>query len=155
MERNEDRVMEDAELTEGLCDVNAKDVIADFGGQTVAGFREKIDAVPSSMDLMFTFSVIGGKGFGHFLPAIDDYARSLDSEFDCEFPGSIAHAIANQMRINPAAVFACCEQVESLSRYLLGHLEKFGQDEEWRLDTAKRLERVLSAVTGGTPALLE
>ena len=95
------------------------------------------------MNLMFSYSVISGKGFAYFLPSIDDYALSPESELDCELPGSFAHAIKNQLRINPVAVFAVQDQVESLSQYLLDHLGKFDQGGEWEHKTAEELRIIL------------
>ena len=145
MSQNEDHALKDAELTEGLFERDAQEVLADFGGQTVSNFRKKL-SVQGTMDLMFSYSIISGRGLAHFLPAVDDYSRSADSEGDDGFPGSFAHAIGNQLRIRPESVFSIREQVESVCRYLLSHLERFDQGEEWARDTAVKLAGILEAL---------
>jgi hypothetical protein len=145
MNKSEDQALEDAELTEGLFEMDAQEVLADFGGQTISSFREKL-VESGAMDLMFSYSIISGRGLAHFLPTIDDYSRSSDSEGDDEFPGSLAHAIGNQLRIRPQSVFSIREQIRSLCRYLLNHLGKFGQGNEWEQDTAVKLTGILEAL---------
>ena len=137
--------LEDPELTDWAFEFDSREVINDFGGQTVSSFRTKI-AEGGSMDLMFSYSVISKKGFAHFLPAVDDYARSRDSELDCEFPGSFAHAVGNQLRINPEAIFSVCEQVESLSQWIFDNLGKFDQGEDWEQDTSLKLMGILEVL---------
>ena len=144
MGANEHQSLEDSELIEGLegFENDAREVIEDFGGQKVSSFRRKLTE-KGTMDLMFSYSIISAKGLWHFLPAIDDYARSVDSERDCEFPGSFAHAIKNQLRINPAAVIAVQERVGLLSQYLLDHLAEFDQGDDWAQKTAGELQDIL------------
>jgi hypothetical protein len=143
MKFENDLILDASILTEGLFEDDAIDVILDFGGQSVSGFRKKLEETWSTMDLMFTFSVVNKKGFQHFFPAIDDYARSVDSELNCEFPSSIAHAIANQIGINPAAVTSMSEEVKLLLAYLSDNLAKYKQQEEWRSSTAEELIQIL------------
>jgi hypothetical protein len=146
MSNNQHEALGDSELTEGLLEINAQEVIADFGGHTDFSFRKLLAETGGAMNLMFSYSVISGKGFTYFLPSIDDYARSPESELDCELPGSFAHAVKNQLRINPVAVLAVQDQVESLSKYLLDHLGKFDQGEEWESVTAEDLRIILEIV---------
>lgn len=143
MSHNDEKALEDAELTDGLFERDAKEVLADFGGQTVSSLRILLAEKGDSMDLMFSYSIISRQGFACFLPSINDYARSPESELDCGLPGPFAHAIENQLRINPLAVFAVQDQVESLSQYLLNHLGKFDLGEEWENKTAEELRIIL------------
>jgi|688.fasta_scaffold216984_2 hypothetical protein len=139
----EDVALDDAELTDGLLGYSAQEVIADFGGHTVSSFRLLLAERGDSMDLMFTYSVISRQGFAYFLPSIDAYARSPESDSDCGLPGSFAHAIKNQLRMNPVAVYEVQDQVESLSKYFLDHLVKFDQGDDWAQKTAGELGDIL------------
>lgn len=145
MSRREDRAPDDAKMTEGLFVRDAQVVLADFSGQTVSTFRRTLGE-GGTMDLMFSYSIISEKGLAYFFPAIDDYSRSADSESDDGFPGSFAHAIGNQLRIRPEAVFPIRGQVGSLCRYLLAQLGKFDQGEEWARDTAVQLTEILEVL---------
>lgn len=144
MEGSEQKI-HDSELIEGLFDFDAKDVLEDLGALSMSDFRQKLEEV-ESMDLMFTYSIVSAKGFAYFLPAIDDYARSLASDGDFMFPGPFSHAVENQMRINPEAVFAVKNQVLLLCQYLMEQLDKFNLDDQWKGETSAKLVRVLKAL---------
>ena len=143
MSHHEDVPLDDAELTDGLLGYSAQEVVADFGGHTVSSLRMLLAERGDSMDLMFTYSVISRQGFAYFLPSIDAYARSSESDSDCGLPGSFAHAIKNQLRINPIAVYEVQDQVESLSQYFVDHLGKFDQGDDWAQQTAEELGAIL------------
>ena len=143
MSQNDDETLEDAELIEGLFENDAKVVLADFSGRTASSLRRFLADRGDSMDLMFSYSIISGKGFAYFLPSINDYARSPESGSDCGLPGPFVHAIKNQLRINPAAIFTVRDQVESLSEYLLAHLAKFDLDDEEECETSHEFEAIL------------
>ena len=145
MIESENLALEDAELTDGLWERDAQEVLADFGGQTVSSFRNKL-VEKGAMDLMFSYSIISGRGLVHFLPAIDDYSHSPDSDGDAGFPGSFAHAIGNQLRIRPESILSMREEIGLLCRYLLTHLGRFDQGDDWERDTAAKLAEILEAL---------
>ncbi len=144
MSHENEKVLENADLTDGLFEMDAQEVLADFGGQTFSSLYMLLAKNCNSMDVMFSYSIISKRGFSYFLPSINAYARSEESKMDYGLPGTFAHAIQNQIRINPTAVYEVQDQVESLSQYFLDYLVKFDQGDEWAQQTGEELGTILS-----------
>ena len=136
-----DHMLTSIEIKGDLEEPWATEVLDEFYGQTREDiFWRLIREDPDN--ILSAFSIISPIGFSYFLPVFFEFSESEKSH-GCgwQFPSWMAHALANQLRIQPDVVIFNKDAILRLIESVSTDISRFGTSEILHVDEVEDLAK--------------